>query len=116
MPNVTKASVRIPRDYVRYPLKVCGDPTTTVRPPCVLYKNVQGLLTDMAQASYDIHLKSAETYSYRRIIFRFYQNVDKRQIKKSYDAHMNCKHIPRSPLSPTMSKKLGKIADRKILQ
>ena len=38
-PNVTKASVRNPRDSVRYPLTVCGDPTTAVRPPCVLYQN-----------------------------------------------------------------------------
>ena len=32
-------------------------------------------------------------------------NVDKRQIQKSYDAHMNCKHIRHSPRSPTMSKR-----------
>ena len=34
-----------------------------------------------------------------------YRNVDKRQIQKSYDAHMNCKHIRHSPRSPTMSKR-----------
>ena len=32
-------------------------------------------------------------------------NVDKRQIQKSYDAHMNCKHIRHSSRSPTMSKR-----------
>ena len=37
-----------------------------------------------------------------------YRNVDKRQkrqIQKSYDAHLNCKHIRHSPRSPTMSKR-----------
>ena len=53
-PNVTKASVANPRDSVQYPLKVCGDPTTTVRPPCVLYQNVFVLRTDIARAPYDI--------------------------------------------------------------
>ena len=33
---------------------------------------------------------------YDRLAF-LYQNVDKRQIKKSDDARMNCKHIRRSP-------------------
>ena len=40
---------------------------------------------------------------YDRLAF-LYQNVDKRQIKKSYYARMNYKHIRRSPRSPTMSK------------
>ena len=66
-PNVTKASVKSTRDSVRYPLKVCGDPTTTVRPPCILYQNVKGLRADIAQASYDIHLESAETYDHHAI-------------------------------------------------
>ena len=34
-----------------------------------------------------------------------YRNVDKRQIQKSYDAHMNCRHIRHSPRLPTMSKR-----------
>ena len=34
-----------------------------------------------------------------------YRNVDKRQIQKSYAAHMNCKHIRHSPRLPTMSKR-----------
>ena len=34
-----------------------------------------------------------------------FRNVDKRQIQKSYDAHMKCKHIRHSPRSPTMSKR-----------
>ena len=42
------------------------------------------------------------------------QNVDESQCKKSCDARMNCKHIRRSPRSPTMSKIVGKIADRKL--
>ena len=70
-PNVTKASVRSPRDSVRYPLTVCGDPTTTVRPPCVLYKNVKGLRTDNARDPYDIYILSAEKYDCRTIALRF---------------------------------------------
>ena len=54
---------------MRYPLKVCGDPMTTVRLPrkSVLYENVKLLRTDKARASCAIHLKSAETYDYRTI-------------------------------------------------
>ena len=40
---------------------------------------------------------------YDRLAF-LYENVDKWQIKKSHDVRMNCKHIRRSPRSPTMSK------------
>ena len=101
----------------------------------VLYQNVKLLRTDKARASCAIHLKFAETYDYRTIHARIQKifsggggvqiprrgltenfnmakinnlanrNVDKRQIQKSYDAHLNCKHIRHSPRSPTMSKR-----------
>ena len=89
-PNVTKASVRSPRDSVRYPLTVCGDPTTTVRPPCVLYQRIgtlygqrTGSVRYLRTICGDIRLP------YDRLAF-LYENVDKWQIKKSHDARMNC--------------------------
>ena len=53
-----------------------------------------------------------KVYEYPTIAVRFpykhrtvlTQNVDASQSNKSYDARINCKHICRSPRSPTMSK------------
>ena len=83
MPNVTKASVRSPRDSVRYPLTVCGDPTTNVRSPCVLYQNYRDSVRYLRTICGDIRLP------YDRLAF-LYENVDKWQIKKSHDVRMNC--------------------------
>ena len=99
--KVTKASFIIPRDSVRYPLNVCGESTTLrfvserIGTPC-------GLRTGFVR--YPLKICGDLWLPYDRLAF-LYQNVDKRQIKKSNDAFMNCKHIRRSPRSPTMSKK-----------
>ena len=59
----------------------------------------------VARASYDFHLKRAETlrfpYDLCTVLTR---NIEESQNKKSFDAQMNCKHLRRRPLSPTMSK------------
>ena len=59
-PNVTKASVRSPRDSVRYALTICGDPTTTVRPPCVCIKTYR----DSVRTTHDI--RTISTYYLQR--------------------------------------------------
>ena len=63
-------------------------------------------------------LKVVETlrFPYDRRTVLMTRKFEESQNMKSYDAHMNRKQLRRSPLSPTMSKFLGKIADRKIVQ
>ena len=63
-------------------------------------------------------LKVVETlrFPYDRRTVLMTRKFEESQNMKSYDAHMNRKYLRRSPLSPTMSKFLGKIADRKIVQ
>ena len=50
-------------------------------------------------------LKVAETlrFPYDRRTVLTTRKIEESQNKKSYDAHKNRKHLPRSPLSPTMS-------------
>ena len=55
-------------------------------------------------------LKVVETlrFPYDRRTVLMTRKFEESQNMKSYDAHMNRKHLHRSPLSPTMSKFLGK--------
>ena len=104
-PNVTETSARSPRDSVRFPQRLRRPydyRTTALRFVSerrgTPYGHTGSVRYPLKICGYlrlpDDHLAS----------LYMYQNVEKRLIKKSYDARMNCKNMRLSPHSPTMSK------------
>ena len=81
-PNVTKASVRSPRDSVRYPL-IAASLRFVSKRIWTPYGQRTGSVRYIRTICGDIRLP------YDRLAF-LYENVDKWQVKTSHDARMNC--------------------------
>ena len=87
------------------------------RETAVVRSEIVGIAHRHCMGSVGLNFKCAKTirfpYDLRTVLT---ENSQESQRKNSCDARMNCKHIRRSQSSPTMSKIVGKIADRKIVQ